>query len=171
MVQFCNKMFENFSSHRLQMFENSKPSSGCVRGPLFPATPHSRPGQGRGQSAGLDPSPLPCHSQLPTAEVLACLQRALVFSHSPAILPQDNGVSMHVSYILLLGKWSRVAWAEAYEGWGVPSPFRWEEAGDMARREEVSVSGGQTGGPQSLPWPLWCSLSWPPIQGRQTFIC
>lgn len=50
MVQFCNKMFENFSSHRLQMFENSKPSSGCVRAPLFPATPHSRPGQGRGQS-------------------------------------------------------------------------------------------------------------------------
>jgi len=149
MVQFCNKIFENFSSHRLQMFENSKPSSGCVGGPLCPA---------------------PCHSQLPTAEVLTCLEGALVFSHCPAILPQDSGVSMNVSYILLLGKWSHVAWAEACEGWGVPSPFRWEEASDVARRE-VSVLGGQTGGHWSLPWPPCCSLSWPPIQGRLSFIC
>lgn len=170
MVQFCNKIFENFSSHRLQMFENRKPSSGCVWGPLFPAPPHSRPGQGRGQSTGLDPTPLPCHSQLPTAEVLTCLQGASVlFSHCPAILPQDSGVYIHVYYILLLGKWSRVAWAEACEGWGAPSPFRLEEVGDVARRE-VSVLGGQTGGPWNLPWPPWCSLSWPPSQGRLSFI-
>lgn len=65
----------------------------------------------------LDPSPFPVTASYPQQRSSLVLRGPWFSSHSPAILPQDNGVSMRVSYILLLGKWSRVAWAEAYEGW------------------------------------------------------
>lgn len=65
----------------------------------------------------------PHHSQLSTAEVLTCLQEALIFfSHCPVILSQNSGISMRVPYILPLRKWSHVMWAEARGGRGVLSP-------------------------------------------------
>lgn len=94
-----------------------------------------RPGQEGGQSAGLRPSPFPVTASYPQQRSSLVL-RGPWFS-SPTALPSfHRTMGFPCVYLtsLLLGKWSRVAWAEAYEGW--ESHPRWEEAGDMAGESE-----------------------------------